>query len=1495
MPSLGKRVGESSHHTEFSPKTLHPSVWHAIVAYLGSPLSAPRANENRPFLHIPINDFPVHTLFDTGSQVSLINKFAYLKMPCRPRITPVNLTVSAANGSHLKIIGQANFTIGIGSKRMTRPLLVVDGLQTDCIIGSDTMGEERISIDVASKRLRLEAAHTASLRVAKRITLEPKTEKVIYGVCNMLTYSDQNVYVSPLLHSPADVHVAPCIVKDSIDGKYPILLTNVSDRSITIPRGAAIAALEATPSKTSALLPEVFHVSALAADALHARRTPAHSPLFPAEQVDFSAIPLEHRSAYLALLTEFLDIFSVNPDDVGHCTVIKQKITLKDPNKVACTPAYRLPHHLKEIAIKYVDKLLAAGIIRKSTSPFCSPLMLVRKPGADIAGKPIMEQYRCVHDLRNLNKNVVFDAYPLRNLVELLDEVASNKIWTIIDLSQGFWSQELDEGSKQYTAFGIPGKGHYEYNRSVQGLCNSSAAFQRLLDHVLAGVPNSYVYIDDVIACNMTHKEHLLTLRQIFTRFRKFNLKCRLSKLQLGAAEVNYLGYNVTRDHGIRAGKAKIEAVAAWPPPKTVTEIKQFLGLASFFRRTIHNFASIASPLTRLTRKDATWRGGELPPPALTAFRALQRALCSRPCLTPVNYDKEFIVTVDAASNTGFGAILSQIGDDGVERPCAYASRSLSDKEVGAASYFAEHQSMLWACRHFKPYLTGRHFTLRTDHKPLLTLNRAQGQTLGRIYAELEEFLPYSVVFLKGSVMPADGLSRLSTHKTPMPDAAAAAAAATQVASHVESPSLTISPDQLYNLQRQDMYCKALACYLRFGVYPTSPSYKRFVLLLRSSACLKQGIIYIQIRDQSFALAPYALRETLMHLCHDNKLSGHFSSLKTFQRVRTSWYWPNMRAEIDHYCRSCHVCNTVNRAPNTFPTPLEPLPPIFKFNQRVSIDLLGPLTRSASGNKYLCVMTDYYSKLANIVAIKDKTAETVAQAFTHGWITQHGCPEQLLSDQGKEFANKVFTELCKELDIQHTFSSPGHPRSNGLCERMNRTLLAYYRKYLESHPDWEPLLPSLIFSYNTAVHSSTGYTPFFLAFNRLPSLPHAFTMPNDAPLYRDDVLAQNLRLLQDTRTKMASILHDAYKAQELQFNKRAREKIFHIGDQVYVTRPHSGQIQQKLQPNYTGPWLVTAICPHNNYYLTMPSKAKRPITVHADRMKLIPFTRQTWENKYRTGPPQEPLLPNPPALLPTPQPHHRTRTQAPPAPSALPALFDDEDFPPLPPPQAPIAAPPSDDGAQDDFHGYDTPDTPSGSAHSPHSSQESSSDSDSSPPSPPPPVHYRVIPQRPNCPPPPPPSLRRPAPSTSQHRRSLPTPSSPSQLPPQREPTYLSLTGTFGRLHARATGRLPPGAPLLDYRPLRIQPPRRVPLDIPPPPVQAPHSADDLPTLPIPPPLAHADPPPSFAHFNSPEQVAARRRARARGRGQGRATPPPPTARRHTRTSSPVPDLTWNF
>ena len=194
------------------------------------------------------------------------------------------------------------------------------------------------------------------------------------------------------------------------------------------------------------------------------------------KQVNLSHLPETFRGRYQVLLNNYADVFSKHDLDVGHSKTLPHEVRLTGPNRVVSINQYRLPYHLKEVAIDYVDRLLKSGVIRPSTSVFNSPLMLVKKPNVS-KDKPLREQYRLVHNYVELNKSIIPCSYPLRHLYELLDEVASGKIFSVLDLSQAFFQQTLKD-PLEATSFSIPGYGQFTYNRSPQELNSSPAYFQ---------------------------------------------------------------------------------------------------------------------------------------------------------------------------------------------------------------------------------------------------------------------------------------------------------------------------------------------------------------------------------------------------------------------------------------------------------------------------------------------------------------------------------------------------------------------------------------------------------------------------------------------------------------------------------------------------------------------------------------------------------------------------------------------------------------------------------------------------------------------------------------------------------------------------------------------------------------------------------------------------------------------------------------------------------
>lgn len=1171
-------------------------------------VSSVKKDDDRPHVQIVVGDKTISALVDTGSACTLISDEVFRKLKNVPQLKTFGAKLSTANGGGLSVKGQAILRMKIGWKDCWRPTIIVEGLRAGCIIGADTMIAEGITVDMKKRTIKLDKKNVESWSeltcVKKQIVKSQEIAKITVKYADNI--KDTNVLINGL-HPFVEVIDAIYSGKENL---MKIYVLNTRPYEVHIEKGDVMG--RATQTRTS----DMFNIDEVlikeekkqqrqstesSKPTTKEKRKYSISNQINLEELNLKNIPLEHKSSYESLICKYSDVFSVNPNDVGRCGVIKQKITLKDENKVCSTPPYRLPINLMPVAQEYVQKLLDSDIIRPSTSPFSSPLMLVRKPGKVDPTKPLVEQYRVVHDFRRLNAETVRDAYPMVNLFGMIDAVAQGKVFSVLDISSGYWHQELEEESKSKTAFGLPGMGHFEYNRSAQGLCNSGAAFQRLLDHITAGLKGVFVYIDDVVCVSATHAEHLKQLENLFERFRRYGFKCRLSKLQLGAQEVNYLGYNISLKHGIRPGALKTESIRQWLPPKDVTQIKQFLGLCSFFRRTIANFSMIASSLTKLTRQDTDWTGGQLPDDALAAFNELKTKLSSRPCLKAVNFDNEFIVTVDA-SKKGLGAILSQkFTENGktLEHPCAYASRTLNPAELKYTAFHLEAMGILWACKHFRPYLVGKHFTIRSDHKPLMALNKTHGYSIDRIYAELEEFLPYTVEYMDGKIMPADGLSRLER--------------APEVATITRKVGMT--HEQLISMQKDDKYIKALVCYLRYGLSSDSANLRQYVRKLSSVVTTREGVLGIDKNKTFLALAPFQLRHTLIELSHDNALAGHFGWEKTLSRLQENWFWPGMRTEVERYCKGCHVCLTVNQAHSKHPVPLRPMPPTTRFNETVFIDLIGPLPPTENKNKYLLVMTDSWSNLTMTAPIHNKEAETVATAFLNTWVTTHSICERCNSDLGSEFVADVFTSLCKKLGIAQKYSSPGHPQSNKV-ERQNKSIVNYFRKFVHSNPEWEQLLPSAQFAMNTSIHATKKYSPYTLAYGRRPTLVTGLLEPTRT--YSENEFDQRYalmtRIMHDVHSKQA----DAFASQKHQYDKHARQKKFEPGDIVYIQGAHKPNLCKKFQPAYEGPFIVTQTHTNDNYQL-QHLKKQRNMHIHANRIKMAPFQEQLYDSATSTS------------------------------------------------------------------------------------------------------------------------------------------------------------------------------------------------------------------------------------------------------------------------------------
>ena len=357
----------------------------------------------------------------------------------------------------------------------------------------------------------------------------------------------------------------------------------------------------------------------------------------------------------------------------------------------------------------------AEGIIEQSSSEWASPIMLVKKKDNSL---------RLCVDYRKLNGLTPMDAYPMPRIDDLIDKLGKAKYITTLDLTRGYWQVPLKPEARSKTAFVTP-FGLYQFTVMPFGLSGAPATFQRMMDNLTRGLSESTgAYLDDLVIYSSTWKDHLRQVRAVLSRLRGAGLTAKPRKCQFGMSKCIYLGH-VVGSGTVSPDPSKLEAIRSFPIPTTKKQVRAFLGLTGYYRRFIPDFASVATPLSDLTRKSApekvVWATQ-----CNRAFTELKRRLCSEPILKSPDFDRPFVLQTDA-SDRGIGAVLSQTDADGLEHPVAYFSRKLLPREEKYATIEKECLAIKLAVEAFSVYLLGRHFTIQTDHRSLEWLDRLKG------------------------------------------------------------------------------------------------------------------------------------------------------------------------------------------------------------------------------------------------------------------------------------------------------------------------------------------------------------------------------------------------------------------------------------------------------------------------------------------------------------------------------------------------------------------------------------------------------------------------------------------------------------------------------------------------------------------------------------------------------------------------------------------------
>lgn len=455
----------------------------------------------------------------------------------------------------------------------------------------------------------------------------------------------------------------------------------------------------------------------------------------------------------LPLCTEFADIFALESDRMTVNNFYTQKLRIKD-NDPVYIKNYRLPYNQKSEVYSQVEKLLANDFIEPSTSNFNSPIILVPKPAMNGT-----KRWRMCLDYRQVNKKLIADRFPLPRIDDILDSLGRAKYFSIVDLFQGFHQIPIHADSRDITSFSTD-KGSYRWKVLPFGLNISPNSFSRMMAIAFTGITpeQAFLYLDDIIIIGHNEEHHLNNIRKVFEIMRKFNLKLHPNKCNFFKPEVTFLGHKCT-PNGLFPDDKKKVVIENYPIPQDKNSTRRFVAFANYYRRFISNFSVIAQPLNRLTRKNTSF---EWTDECQRAFDILRKKLMNPPILKYPDFTKTFTVIVDA-SKIGCGAILTQ-KYGGLDLPIYYASKTFSKADINKSTPVQECLAIHFALTQFRPYIYGKPFIVRSDHKSLIYLfsHKNPSPKLTRIRLELEDY-DFTIEHIKGrDNVTADALSRIS-------------------------------------------------------------------------------------------------------------------------------------------------------------------------------------------------------------------------------------------------------------------------------------------------------------------------------------------------------------------------------------------------------------------------------------------------------------------------------------------------------------------------------------------------------------------------------------------------------------------------------------------------------------------------------------------------------------------------------------------------------------
>lgn len=889
---------------------------------------------------------------------------------------------------------------------------------------------------------------------------------------------------------------------------------------------------------------------------------------------------------------EYADVFSKKKSDElpPHRPNADHRIEIEgDPREViGYGPLYKMTAEELEAARDYILDNLQKGFIVPSDAPFASPILLVKKKEGGM---------RLCVDYRKLNSVTKKDRYPLPLIDELMERLSKAKIFTKLDIRQGFHRLRMAEEHEDLTTFRTR-YGSYKYKVMPFGLTNGPASFQRYINSLFIDYLDVFLtaYVDDLLIYSNNEAEHEMHVKMVLERLRSAGLQASIKKCEFHVTRTKYLGFIVTTE-GIEVDPEKVAIVRKWERPTTVKGVQSFLGFCNFYRRFIRDYSKTAKPLTRLTRKDQPFIWSDT---QQQAFDELKEKLTSAPVLTHYRPGWPTRLETDASDEIIAGVLSQQNPDTKEWHPIAFYSSNMSPAERNYDIHDKEMLAIVRALEEWRAELEGlqlsERFDVLTDHQALQYFMTTK--KLNARQARWAEFLSRFFFCIRYRPGKQNTLADAMTRRE------------TQIQKDGSRMTILLKPEQLDDKIKDELKIAAVSHTDIVDELITankqSPSLADLAKTKPQLLRLENGLY---LHDERLAVPndDTTLRTRLLDEIHRQLPIAHPGQRKMKELISSRYWWPGWSSDVDRYVRNCWICRRNENPRDKTPGLLKPLPIPLQPWKDISMDFR-TFPKDKKGYDYAMVIVDRLSKkIISIPCHKTVNARDVADLFLVHYYRHYGAPDTIVSDRGGQFVSEFWKEFCQLLGIQLKLSTSHHPQTDGQTEIVNQLIVNRLRPFIDHYQnDWSDKLPVLDHAAATLVQDSIGVSPFQLVYGYQPRTSFDWRESSDRCKSNPDrqEAASRIKQLEDAWNFARNNMAKAQERQATQANKHRRPVDFDVGDHVWLDlRSYRLSVpSRKLAEQRAGPFTIVEKVGHS-FRLDLPDSFGIHPVISPDKLR----------------------------------------------------------------------------------------------------------------------------------------------------------------------------------------------------------------------------------------------------------------------------------------------------